>query len=154
MKKVAILVNEDSLSINHSQLITGEIFFSVDQICFPEERWNDFAVILLSEWINITLEIIENPTQKVPKKFYFMDGPYFAQGNMRDNKNFYLDFYERNSKGKLLLFSTECNFHEFKESLFNTAEKVYNIVKNEGLSSSNDFSKYEKMVNRINLYKK
>lgn len=62
-----IMVDLDSLEESGSE-ITGIIFLQLGERAFPEERWNDFAAVILSWW----LAAIKNHENE----FSFMDGPF------------------------------------------------------------------------------
>jgi hypothetical protein len=57
-----------------SRSITGVVYFEFGEACFPAERWNDFAVVITSWW----LEAIDKLERGVDREvlMYFMDGPY------------------------------------------------------------------------------
>jgi len=54
--------------------VTGEIWMEVDGVPFPEERWSDFPVVILSWWLGNVAELDAEVAESVCLEF--MDGPY------------------------------------------------------------------------------
>lgn len=62
--------------MSRSGSITGEIWFQVGEISFPEPLWSDFTIVVLEWWINAIREL-EHARSEVSKKLIFMDGPFY-----------------------------------------------------------------------------
>jgi hypothetical protein len=65
-------VRTESLAQSSSGMITGEIFLGDNATFFPEERWNDFPVVILGWW----LEVLATVSAGVAVECRFMDGPF------------------------------------------------------------------------------
>lgn len=65
-------IRTESLAQSSSGMITGEIFLEENGTFFPEERWNDFPVVILSWW----LEALATVGVGAAVECRFMDGPF------------------------------------------------------------------------------
>ena len=52
------------------------IYWTQDQIAYPEERWLDFGSVVLSWWLVAAKSLLEGATEA---EFSFMDGPFQLQ---------------------------------------------------------------------------
>jgi hypothetical protein len=57
-----------------SRSITGVVYFDFGETCFPAERWNDFAVVITSWWLEAVHKVEKGIDREVLMRF--MDGPY------------------------------------------------------------------------------
>ena len=84
---ISLIINPDSIRVSKSKISTqifSEIYFQLnDGTFFPEEKWDDFAVVILGWWLQEALSI--NTDNK--HIFNFMDGPYYLEVSLVD------DFY-------------------------------------------------------------
>src|SRR5262245_16436227 len=60
---------------NASRSITGVLYFDFSGFFFPDERWNDFVVVITSWWLD-SIEKLERGTES-EVVLRFMDGPYW-----------------------------------------------------------------------------
>ncbi|QOY34687.1 hypothetical protein AWH56_018435 [Anaerobacillus isosaccharinicus] len=75
MDQIKIKVNNKSLYINNSNNIVGEICIEKNgYIFFPDEKWTDFVVVILSWW-NKKLRYFKYLKIEERLDFDFMDGP-------------------------------------------------------------------------------
>lgn len=65
-------VNPETFVRNHSGQITGVIFLRVLGVEYPDNRWNDFVVVVLEWWLREALRVPECDELS----FRFMDGPF------------------------------------------------------------------------------
>lgn len=70
-------IGEDSLRRSRRGAITGSVFIRVGALCFPEEGWSDFAVVILGWWVE-ALRGLE-PRHGAVVDLQFMDGPYWVR---------------------------------------------------------------------------
>lgn len=123
ISKIEVIVNKESLKINKSGAITGEIFFSINGRFFPEFAWWDFPIIILTWWFQALLEL-RNTQIAATSDFLFMDGPYFVRGiNIGENK-IKMTFAKRQLGGEKVYWSVNCSFGELQKSLLTTAKAV------------------------------
>lgn len=66
-------LDHDSLNLGSSGGITAGIWFVFDGHAFPEERWSDFAVVILAWWVDAVVRMAQGSSAEV---LDFMDGPY------------------------------------------------------------------------------
>lgn len=78
----AITTRGGSLRRSSSGRITGAISASLGARWFPDESWNDFAVVILGWWIDALLTLLDRKSGKV--EWLFMDGPYRIDVAMND----------------------------------------------------------------------
>jgi hypothetical protein len=71
-----IIFDESTLeqSRSASRSITGVLYFDFGGFAFPDERWNDFAVVITSWWLEALEKLDRGIEQEVLLRF--MDGPY------------------------------------------------------------------------------
>lgn len=130
MEQLKILVNNDSINIVNNR-ITGEIFFSIDDVYFPEDRWNDYIITLLDWWLESASKV------KVAKigesiELHFMDGPFLIQ-IMKQNADFVkLLFIKRNFDKKEIIHSYNCAINDFNDLLYSTSKKVLDFISQKG----------------------
>lgn len=67
-----VRVQTESLALSSSGMITGEIFLEANGAFFPELRWSDFPVVILSWW----LEALATVSAGAVVECRFMDGPF------------------------------------------------------------------------------
>jgi len=76
VSELDLIINYDSIKISHKMVVTGEIYFQMGHVFFPEEGWNDFIVNILAWWINALKEYYIN---KSAFELLFMDGPLLVK---------------------------------------------------------------------------
>jgi hypothetical protein len=74
---VRLCVDASSLRPSRSGPVTGGIWLSLGQRKFPEERWNDFVVVILESWGQATIRLLTGVSDR--ETIHFMDGPFEAR---------------------------------------------------------------------------
>lgn len=125
MPDIAVKVKTDSLNIgeNKSRLITGEICFAVGDMFFPELRWNDFVVIVLTWWVE-TVTTIRTLEIGTTCEFRFMDGPFLVKGLKTGQDTMRMNFVKDKLNGEDILFSVDCKITNLTISLLRSAKEV------------------------------
>jgi hypothetical protein len=72
--QIQVVVDERSLELHPNGSITGIVYFCLDSTVFPDKRWNDFIVIVLSWWVQATKRL--SRAENAVETFSFMDGPF------------------------------------------------------------------------------
>ena len=107
-----IIVNTDSFY--ESSSIIGKIYFQIGDFFFPEEGWDDFAVVILSWW----LHAFKN--SETVFSMLFMDGPFEVNVVRSEGKTLELTFIHKEKK----LFIVSCAEEVLKKQLLNAARKI------------------------------
>jgi hypothetical protein len=68
-----VRVDRSSFERNSNGLITGVLFVELDGVAFPDARWNDFVVVVLSWWLEALAPLRGGA---LPRVCLFMDGPF------------------------------------------------------------------------------
>jgi hypothetical protein len=79
----------------------GPIFLDLEGAAFPGDGWEDFAGLMLFEWLASTMRWLQEETG-APCIYRFMDGPYeFHATRVRpvDSDELVLTFHERRADG-------------------------------------------------------
>lgn len=129
-QSIEIKVNEESLAIgsNISKSITGEIYFDIGGKIFPELRWNDFVVIILTWWIQSLSKLMISDIGTTCE-FQFMDGPFVVRGMKAEDNIVDLEFVQQKFKNEKKFFKVRCSIEQFKNSLMFTSRKVIKLIK-------------------------
>lgn len=131
---IEIQLNVDSIRRSKSGQITGILFLRINNLIFPEERWNDFIVVVLGFWVS---EVLKNWNLDILGNFLFMDGPLRFQITKIGNKAELTGF--NNEK---LILHEEIDYSCFKNSLIDIAFKVVRITEGKKWESKDiDFLK-------------
>lgn len=56
---------------------TGEIWFVLDGVAFPQEGWNDFVVVVLCAWTSALVRIVRGASTH--ERVSFFEGPYSVE---------------------------------------------------------------------------
>jgi hypothetical protein len=57
--------------------ITGVIYLDLNGVCFPEEGWSDFTIVICGWWLKALTAIYRG--ESVVAECLFMDGPYLFE---------------------------------------------------------------------------
>ena len=71
---IEVVVNTGTLARSRRGSITGEIFLRHATEAFPDSRWSDFPVVVLSWWIEGIRKVVAGQDDSYVG--HFMDGPY------------------------------------------------------------------------------
>ncbi|CRK83375.1 hypothetical protein [Neobacillus massiliamazoniensis] len=125
VQNVSIEVDLESLEKeNH---IIGNIYFSIDyHRFFPDHRWSDFVVIILSWWIKSLKGLIISDAGKT-FEFDFMDGTPIVLGKKIETNIVEMTFFFSAERRKEI--TVVCNISELRESLLSVSNKVLRIAK-------------------------
>jgi hypothetical protein len=75
---IDLIINPDSIRVSKSKISTqifSEIYFQIGNIFFPDQKWDDFTVIILNWWLKEACKIKNNNIAH----FSFMDGPFYFE---------------------------------------------------------------------------
>jgi hypothetical protein len=133
---VRVFIDEESLEQLESGLIFGRIHIDFESSRHPAEDWTDFAVIILSWW----LEALRSDQPRI-KRLAFMDGPYevtvIKSGEIAEIRGF--------KAGNLIVNCPRANFQGFVQSIFLAAEKCLNVARQRRWETK-DTRKLERVV--------
>jgi hypothetical protein len=129
MDLIKIKVNNDSLYLNSSNQIIGEIYFEKNgYLFFPEENWSDFVIVILSWWTD-KLRYFEYGSNGEYIDFDFMDGPLRIRIERISKGEIKLVEIKENSYNKEVLFKADTHFNVLKSSLLKASKSVLGFVK-------------------------
>ncbi len=74
MKQATINTAEETLQVTSAGLVYGGLCLRIDGRDFPDDRWRDFVVVVLSWWSRALARILAGETG--PIEVPFMDGPF------------------------------------------------------------------------------
>lgn len=79
-----IVFDESTLeqSSNANRPVTGVLYFDFSGFAFPDERWNDFAVVIASWWLEALERLERGIEDEVVLRF--MDGTYWVDLSRQD----------------------------------------------------------------------
>jgi hypothetical protein len=127
---VQVQVNEESLNMSSLASITGEIWFQIGEISFPELYWSDFIIVVLVWWLN-ALRSLELSRVGSPTRMMFMDGSFFVKVILLDGGELELEFSKERLIGNQAIYIFKCQMQELKQSLLKAAKmvlwKAYNL---------------------------
>jgi hypothetical protein len=72
-----VIVKLDSIKPSINRLATGQVCFSHNDAAFPELNWNDFVVVLVTEWAKEITRLLKEAKGQI--SLHFMDGPFIMQ---------------------------------------------------------------------------
>ena len=129
MSEVAIRIAVESLELSRSKALTGEICFEVGEVYFPDQRWNDFVVVILNWWIK-AVSRIKNSKNGVSEELLFMDGPYLVRACKTNQCLMHMEFIKRALDGEEVFLSVDCDINKFTESLVESAKRLLKEIEN------------------------
>ena len=95
----AVEIDQESIEKSENGSITGSIWLQMDDTAFPEQRWNDFVVVVLGWWTNEAAALIAGTKRR--GEFMFMDGPFSVDVSAEDER-WKLECNRRRRNGKTL----------------------------------------------------
>lgn len=133
MDKVVLHIEPESFQKLESQSIIGIIYFDFGRYQFPEEKWNDFIVVILSWWLSALREIVFGNGKQ--QELRFMDGPFYLSINRVDKFFCRIECLgqeiEENAE-----FSGEYMLAEVVDTVLNAARLVANTCSKKGWTTS------------------
>ena len=94
-EELSICVFPESLVKSATDSITGTFYVKLGDFVFPDDKWNDFIVVILDWWLNNLLLIIDNHIEKITCNF--MDGSFRFEINPKINEFCEIIFFSNNS---------------------------------------------------------
>jgi hypothetical protein len=95
-----IIFDESTLHQSKKGSITGVVYFDFGDILFPDDRWNDFVVVVVTWWLS-ALEKLERGIDR-EVVLQFMDGPYRITLTRQDATTVLLSCIEDRRNGGVL----------------------------------------------------
>lgn len=80
-----------------SRSITGVVYWEFGDFCFPAERWDDFAVVITTWWLDALHRLDRGIDSDV--ELFFMDGPYHLAATRVSSEDVKLRCIERRRTG-------------------------------------------------------
>ncbi|EFV75034.1 MULTISPECIES: hypothetical protein [Cytobacillus] len=142
--EIKINICLDTLSMDDYNLITGEIYFSVDNQYFPDEKWDDFIVVILAWWHKAILNLNYSRRNGIVQKFEFMDGPLFIRGTKISEDILEMEFINEKIDYEHILFTCQTSIIKFKKNLIKSTRQLLKELKNRNWQSD-DIEELEKM---------
>ncbi|WP_437905088.1 hypothetical protein WME95_43075 [Sorangium sp. So ce327] len=118
--RLSIIVDTETLSLTHNGPITGEVFIEYAGTIFPEARWSDFPVVILSWWCQATMRLINGAKHE---EFLFMDGS-FCFDISQDQDTWHVRCFDDISPTSSPITQGSLNRLTFIESLLAAANSV------------------------------
>lgn len=142
---INLIINPESVRLSKSKTseqIFSEIYFHIcDGVFFPEEKWDDFSVIIMGWWLEKGLQIRDGNGVT----FNFMDGPYSFEVS-KLNESFVIHFITNRREGKIILHREEVNGKSFLKLLLKNANLLIRSLPDEA-------TKLSDVSNLINNFK-
>lgn len=148
-----LIINPDSIRISKSKWspqVFSDIYFQIGDNFFPEEKWDDFSVVILGWWLR-EASCIKSGRRLV---FDFMDGPYYFEVCLiNDWCN--IDFISRRYNEKELIFSNKIKFRDFLGLLVTCANLLIRNLPTEAkdledvLTLTNNFKQLQKYQKQL-----
>jgi hypothetical protein len=129
----AIEMNSGTMERAASGSITGAIWIQLGDIAFPEQAWNDFAVVILGWWTNEAAALIAGT--KTRGEFSFMDGP-FSVSIAADREDWKLECTRRRRSGTTAEHTGHSTATAVRDALLHASEAVLAVCDKNGWQSS------------------
>jgi hypothetical protein len=122
--------DSESLEVSDTKNVTAIISLDISEgIFFPEEKWNDFVVVILDAWLSSLRKL-----QQINggfEDFYFMDGPFFFRITVV-GPQFIAEYFENRKVVK----RKEFDLNNFIESVLkNSMELAEEVKKREWMNT-------------------
>ncbi|GIN86918.1 hypothetical protein J6TS2_33040 [Heyndrickxia sporothermodurans] len=138
----------DSLSIYSHNVITGKIYFSIEDRFFPEKGWEDFVVVILAWWLKALLNL-KNSRNGITQVFEFMDGPLFVRGTKISEDIVEMQFIKEKADFEHIYFTCQCSINQLKNTLITTTKYLLKELERRNLESD-DIEELERMWKILN----
>lgn len=132
----------DSIKISQDATldrIGGTIYFSVGNVCFPDEGWYDLVSVDLERWLPSIISFAFNHTDFCD--LVFMDGPAQIHFSRREGGVIAVCTYG----GRVEVPETEIDFTELIQSVLKTIRRYNRLLQEQGVASQ--------FKNELNLLK-
>ncbi|PFM75253.1 hypothetical protein COJ46_22125 [Bacillus sp. AFS077874] len=128
MNKVNIIINSNSLYKYESDSIIGEIYFQIGDFVFPEVKWTDFVVVILTWW-NKEFMYLKNASIQSSYELDFMDGPFMVKVTKKSLELVELEFLRETVNKKISLYRIECSLDEISKTLLRATNSLIKQIK-------------------------
>lgn len=140
IQKIAIEVDTSTIAISNSGSITGVIAIRVGDAIFPEARWDDFPVRILSWWFQPVSRILAGKSHVW--ECLFMDGPYTLRLEHVQNDTWTVrGFYDR----RTVEFTATVSCRAFLDNLLGVSRGILRDCRQRGWQSD-DIDALDKAV--------
>jgi hypothetical protein len=117
-----------------SRSITGVLYFDFGTACFPVERWNDFAVVITSSWLEAVQRLENGIDHEV--LVHFMEGPYYVAATRLSGDQLRLRCIERRLRGEHVQHEELVKLGELGEQIRRLARQVASACFRAGMRST------------------
>jgi hypothetical protein len=128
-----IIFDESTLHQSKKGSITGIVFFDFGGILFPDDRWNDFVVVVTTWWL-AALDRLERGAER-EVVLQFMDGPYSITLTCQEDNATLLRCIEDRRNGGVL-HEEHIDLPELAAQVRRLARRVASACSRNGLESS------------------
>lgn len=142
IQKVAVEVDASTLTMSSYGSITGVVTIRVGSAAFPEARWNDFPVVVLSWWFEPVSRILASTSRVWECRF--MDGPFSLRLELQNDDAWtLLGFHAGHVE-----FTATVSCRAFIRSLLEAARQILRECRQRGWQSR-DIETLDTAVRRI-----
>jgi hypothetical protein len=120
-------------SSSASRSITGIVYFDFGAVCFPAERWSDFAVVITGWWLEALHRMEKGIDREV--ELFFMDGPYHIVATRLTGNEVKLRCVER-GRTELVRHEEVVQLPELREQVRNVTKEIAATCTRAGMQSS------------------
>lgn len=93
MTDVHLALVQSSLVCGPRGTVTGQLYFRTDASTFPDDVWNDFALVLLGWWVEALIPLLQG--QRCEAELLFMDGPFLVRVERDEAGDCSMEFVDR-----------------------------------------------------------
>lgn len=150
MERLKINIRKETLYINCSGSVIGDISFSIGDWYFPEKDWDDFVVVMLY-WLTkelVELSVDKNKIVDAP----FMEGCFKIVLTLDKQNQCNIKFIEgeKLAGDKEIVYKTvTVPFEEVKIEAKKACEVLLNMKKSKELDFKEDYEKLEDAYNML-----
>jgi hypothetical protein len=142
IQKVAVEVDVSTLAMSSHSSITGVVAIRTDDAFFPEARWSDFPVVILSWWFEPVSRILAGTSRVWECRF--MDGPLSVRLEQQHDDAWIL----RGLHSGRTEFTATVSCRAFIRSLLEAARQILRECRQRGWQSR-DIEALDSEVRRI-----
>jgi hypothetical protein len=117
-----------------SRSITGVLYLDFGAACFPVERWNDFAVVITSAWLEAVQRLEKGIDHEV--LVHFMEGPYQVAATRLSGDQIRFRCIERRLRGEHVQHEELVKLGELGEQVRRVARQVASACVRAGMQST------------------
>jgi hypothetical protein len=125
------------------------VFIKSDNQSFPDNRWNDFVVVVLTWWLDsFDRGLREGPGCSF--RLRFMDGPFWVDVLLRDLGRARFTFNEDRLNGPFVHGIAEGDLNTFLDSVLLSSREVLLVCQAKGYTST-DIGTLQNLVQRVEV---